>query len=317
MSDVRKLDLNLVVVLDALLTEKNLTRAGERVGMTQPAVSGALTRLRELFDDPLLERTGRGFTLTARATSLVPSVQECIAEVERTFDVLPEFNPATSVRTFVVAASDYVLAELTGPLLSVIEREAPQVRVEFVPLPVEEALSAVDLLRTDVTIAAAGRGVPGKRMSLFSDQHVCLVDAANPALVDGALSIEDLGRLPLVRAIFGPRVQTHVDDMLGEFGMLPPVAMTVRGFLPVALGIPGTNWHGWVPERVAQRYAAAFGLVIARTPVAPPLLVEAAHWHPSKSDDASLQWLVSTLRTAATVLEFRDEPDAWDMAVQS
>jgi DNA-binding transcriptional LysR family regulator len=306
-TDIRKLDLNLVVVLEALLAERNLTRAGERVGMTQPAVSSALTRLRELYHDPLLEREGRGFVLTPRAESLIPVVAECMVEVQRTFDVLPDFDPATSTRTFLVSASDYVLSEITSPLLSLLAREAPLTSIEFDPLPVEATVTPVDLLRRDLMIVGTGRGVPGKRASLFSDRFVCVVDQNNPALPDGELSLEALARLAHVRSVFGPQVSTHVDDMLSAADIAPRVALTVQGFLPVPFAIASTPWVGWVPERTAMRYADSLGLVIAKTPIKPSVLVEAAHWHPSKSADPSLQWLVRQLRATAEVLEFGDE----------
>lgn len=310
MSEIKKLDLNLLVVLEALLVERNLTRAGARVGMTQPAVSGALARLRELLDDPLLERVGRGFDLTPRAEALIPAVRDSMLEVHRVFDVLPEFEPSTSSRTFLVAASDYVLSELTSPLLTVLREAAPHTRVQFSPLPVDQLLSAVDLLRCDVSIAGTGRGVPGKRASLFSDRYVCIVDAANPALEDGRLSLSSLATMRHVRSVFGPQVSTHVDDMLSAAGIVPAVAVTVQGFLPVPFTLVGTPWVGWVPERTAMRYAASLGLVIAETPIVPAVLVEAAHWHPSKSGDSALQWLVSQLRRAAELVEFGGDSTA-------
>lgn len=309
MSDVRKLDLNLILVLDALLEERNLTRAGERVGMTQSAVSGALARLRELFDDPLLEREGRGFVLTPRAESLIPDVAECMAAVHRTFEILPSFDPATSTRTFMVSASDYVLAEITSPLLSILQAEAPHTRVQFDGLPAEATVSPIDLLRRDVTIAGTGRGVPGKRASLFSDRFVCLVAADHPALEEGMLSLETLADVRFVRSVFGAQQSTHVDDMLGAAGIVPRTVATVRGFMPVPFTIAGTDWAGWVPERIANRYAATLGLVIAATPITPSVLVEAAHWHPSKSDDRALQWLVRKLREASELVEFGDGRD--------
>lgn len=304
MTDVRKLDLNLVVVLDALLAERNLTRAGELVGMTQPAVSVALGRLRELFDDPLLERSGRAFSLTPLAQSLIPSVAECMASVRRTFDVLPAFEPTTSTRTFLVSGSDYALAEITSPLLAVLAHAAPHTNVDFDGLPLEETVSPVDLLRRDIVIAGTGRSVPGKRASLFSDRFVCMVDADNRELRDSALSLESLRRLRRVRSVFGPQVSTHIDDMLSAAEISPRVAVTVQGFMTIPFILPGTPWVGWVPERTANRYAASQGLVIARTPIAPRVLVEAAHWHPSKSGDPALQWLVQQLRRAAELVEF-------------
>ena len=92
--------------------------------------------------------------------------------------------------------------------------------------------------------------------------------------------------------------------MLSAADIAPRVAMTVQGFLPVPFAITGTSWLGWVPERTANRYAAPLGLVIARTPLRPSVLVEAAHWHPSKSADPALQWLVRQLKAAAELVEF-------------
>lgn len=307
MTDVRRLDLNLIVVLDALLVERNITRASERVGLKQAAVSSALTRLREIFQDPLLVRETRQFSLTPRAEALIPVVAECMLEVQRTFNVLPEFNPRQSNRTFLVTASDYVLSEITSPLLGILAREAPLTRVEFTPLPVEEMVTPVDLLRRDVTIAGTGRGVPGKKSSLFSDRFVALVDADNPSLRDGYLDNDALSSLRHVRSVFGPQASTHVDDMLSAADVSPRVALTVQGFLPVPFAVARTPWIGWVPERTANRFAASLGLVIATTDVAPSLLIEAAHWHPSKSSDAALQWMVRKLREASERVELGDE----------
>lgn len=309
MTDVRKLDLNLLVVLDALLAEKNLTHAGERIGMTQPAVSSSLTKLRALFDDQLLVRQGRGFVLTPRAEQLVPSVAECVSAVHRTFEVLPTFDPLMSTRTFIVSASDYFLAELTGPLLGLLRREAPHTRLQFSPLPIEEGVTPIDLLRNDVIIAGTGRGVPGKRASLFSDRFVCIIDAAHPALQGERLPFSALGAYPHVRSSFGVGVATHIDDMLSEAGVIPRDIMTVQGFMSVPFALPGTEWLGWVPERTAHRYAADLGLVIAHTPIEPAVLVEAAHWHPSKSSDPALQWLLQQLRVAAELVEFGGEEE--------
>ncbi|WP_062378306.1 LysR family transcriptional regulator [Demequina pelophila] len=316
MTDHRKpdLNLNLVWVLEALLEERNLTHAGDRVGMTQPTVSGALARLREIYDDPLLERDGRGFALTPRAEALIPGVEECMEQVRRTFEVLPTFDPATSTRTFMVCASDYVLSELTGPLLALLAQDAPGTRVEFTSLPVDASVTPVDLLRHDVTIAGAGRGLPGKNVSLFSDWFVCVADARNPAIEDGALSLGALRRLRHVRSEFGAHAATHVDDMLAAADVAPSTALTVQGFIPVPFAVAGTDWIGWVPERTAQRYGDMLGLAVVKTPLAPKLLVEAAYWHPTKTEDPARHWLIEQLRRASEIVEFGSEDaDAEDV----
>lgn len=307
--DLRSVDVNLLVVLDAILSEKNLTRAGELTGMTPPAVSGALARLRQQYDDALLVRVGRGFELTPKAESLIPLVREAMVEVSRTMHLLPIFDPSTSTRTFLISASDYVLSEMTAPLLKVIEADAPNVNVSFDPAPGHQIITPEDLLRRDVFIAAAMRTIPGKRQSLFSDRFVCLVDAHNPRLRDGQLSLNDLADLRHVVSSFGPAINSQVDDLLTAAGVAPNVGISVPGFLAVPFQLQGTAMVGFVPERVALRYAEPLGLVVAETPIS-GVLVETAYWHPSKSTDPALVWLLAKLREAAELVEFgADFPD--------
>lgn len=304
MTDLRRVDINLLVVLDAILAEKNLTRAGERIGMTQPAVSGALARLRQQFDDPILVRSGRGFELTARALELQPVARDAMVEIARTFELMPTFDPIESSRTFLISASDYLLSQLTSPFIGLLTTEAPGVKVNFDSLPVGAVVEPNDLLRRDIIISGTGRGVPGKRQALFSDRFVCIVDSANPRLREGMLSLADLSDLRHVHSSFGERVLTHVDDMLAAAGITPQIGVSVQGFLAVPFAVSGTTMVGHVPERLAHQYRDSLGLVIASTPVPPATLVEAAHWHPSKTGDPALRWLLALLRKAAEIVEF-------------
>ncbi len=304
MTELRRIDINLLMVLDALLTERHLTRAGERIGMTQPAVSGALTRLRQLYGDQLLVRVGGSFELTPAAQNLLPLVRRAVAEVNRTLDLTPTFDPRTSTRTFMISASDYVLAHLTSPLLAAFAREAPGATVEFDGLPSGEEVTPVDLLRWDVIIAGAGRGVPGKQQKLFSDEFVTIVDRHNPRLRDGRLTLDDLNEMSHVRSILGGQELTIMDVVLAAAGVRPRAAIAVQGFLAVPILVQGTDMVGHVPERVARWYEGAGGLVIAQTPLEIPTLVEVAHWHPAKSRDPALVWFLRILRSAAKTVQF-------------
>ncbi|MGK0721767.1 LysR family transcriptional regulator [Leucobacter sp. W1478] len=301
MDELRGIDINLIVVLDAVLEERNLTRAGEAIGMTQPAVSSSLAKLRTIIDDPLLVRAGRSFDLTERATQLQPLVREAVNEVARTFDLRPMFDPATSDRQFRIVASDYALSVMTAPLLAVLAEEAPNTSVEFDALL---EVDPVDLLRKDVIVASANRGVPGKRQSLFSDTFVCLVSADHPRLVDGRLTLEDLSEMPYIDVSFADEVVMVANDALLEAGVNPRIAMRVPGFLPMPYMIEGTEMFGFVPARVAEIFAGRLGLTVAQTPLSHRTLVEAVHWHPSKNDDPALRWLVGILRKTAERVEF-------------
>ncbi len=307
MTDLRKVDVNLLVVLDAILTEQNLTRAGDALGMTQPAVSGALARLRQQFDDPILVRTGRSFELTPRALELIPLVSDAMTEVSRLLDQSPEFDATTSTRTFMISASDYVLAEMTPILLGLLEKKAPGVHIAFDSLPVDARVSVDDLLRRDALISGSGAGLPGKKQSLFSDRFVCIADARNPFIDEGRIGLAEAHDIRFVRSDFGRGVVTIVDEMLAQAGIAPKIALSVLGFLPLPHLIAGTDFVGFVPERLALETRDALGLTIVETGIKPVTLVEAAHWHPSKTHDPALVWLVALLREASELLEFGDE----------
>lgn len=304
MGDLRDIDVNLIVMLDAILTERNLTRAAEALGTTQPTVSGAAAKLRKLLDDPLLVRAGRESKLTEKALQLQPIVRAAMAEIERTFNVRPMFDPLISDRQFRVAASDYALSVMTAPLLTVLEEQAPNVTVEFSPLA---NFGPVDLLRDDVVVAQASRAIPGKRQSLFSDTMVCIVRREHPQLHDGALTLAGLNTLPYVRVALAEGVVMYADDALAAAGVSPRVAATVPGFLPVPFAVSGTDMFGFVPARLAELYAVGLDLVVAHTPVPLPVLVEAAFWHPSRNDDPALRWLIDTLVQVAERVEFAGE----------
>ncbi|WP_159501494.1 LysR family transcriptional regulator [Microbacterium sp. 18062] len=304
MDDLRGIDLNLVVVLDAILAERNLTRAGEVIGLTQPAISGAVAKLRKLLDDPLLVRRGRVSELTPRALALQPIARAAVTEIGRTLNLRPLFDPLTSDRRFRLSASDYALSVMTAPMLEVLEREAPRVSVEFGPM---SNIGPIDLLREDVTIASAVRGVPGKRQSLFSDTTVCIVRHDHPRIRDGALTLEDLATMPYVQVSFADGVIMYADDALATAGIRPRVARTVPGFLPVPFTVADTDMYGFVPLRLAELYGGALGLVVVRTPLRLPVLVESAFWHPSRTSDPALTWLLGILRTVAERVEFASE----------
>lgn len=306
MDELRGIDINLIVVLDAVLEERNLTRAGEAIGMTQPAVSSSVAKLRTIIGDPLLVRSGRSFELTERALQLQPVVREAVNEVGRTFNLRPMFDAVASERQFRIAASDYALSVMTAPLLAVLAEEAPNASVEFDALL---EVDPVDLLRKDVIVASANRGVPGKRQSLFSDTFVCLVNAAHPRLKNGELTLEDLSEMPYVDVAFGNDVVMVANDALAEAGVVPRIAMRVPGFLPVPYMLESTEMYGFVPARVADIFSSRLGLTVAKTPLTHRTLVEAVHWHPSKNDDPALRWLVGILRKTAERVEF-DAPDS-------
>ncbi len=303
MTDLKRIDLNLLVVLDAVLNEMNLTRAGEVVGMSQPAVSGALSRLRLQFDDELLERKGRKYQLTPLAESLKPSVAEAMMEIRRTFDLLPTFDPHTSTRTFYISATDYFLSQITSPLLNLLKDEAPGVDIKFSTLPSDPAMAEIDLLRRDVLVASPQMGLPGKKQALFSDSFVVIARKGHPAVKKGKITLEKLKTLPMVQLKLGSN-KNQVDQLFKDFDFDPNlVTVSVNEISLVPLMVSESDNIGFVQERFANRLKDVLGIQIVETDLPHMTLIESVHYHPSKSNDPAIAWLVRMLRKAAEVID--------------
>lgn len=299
MADVSGVDLNLLVALGALLEDRNLTRAGARIGLSQPAMSAALARLRKHFGDELLEREGRGYRLTELGGQLLPTVQEALRQMEATMDRSPEFDPADSDREFSIAASDYTVSILADPLLRRVKQAAPGIRLQLHPIPTDMSFSAHGIAKHDVVVGPLGYDFPGRRMELFRDRFVCVVDPANPRLRDGKLTLEDVSELPHAVATFGHEQPTPADRKLDALGIPRHVQVTVVGWLTVPFVVAGTGLLAIVPERLARRVADTVPLAIVDPPFGRVDLVETAFWHPSRAADPAARWLLRTLQETA------------------
>jgi len=301
MSNVPSIDLNLLVALAALLEERNLTRAGEKTNMSQPAMSGALARLRRHFDDELLVRDGRAYQLTPLAEQLLPDVLEALRQVKRTLDARPEFDPATSSRTFSLAMSDYVVTVLVDPLLRRAHQVAPGVGLTISPMPHDMHVSDRGLLQHDLIIGPLGFEFPGESKELFRDQFVYITDPANPRLTRGELSPGDIAEMPMAVATFGqaPGYLSAAERILEACGVTWHVQVTTVGWLPLPFVVAGTDLVAIVPGRLARRVAATAGVTIGPLPFEAAELIEAAWWHPTRSGDPALRWLRSIVAEVA------------------
>jgi DNA-binding transcriptional LysR family regulator len=302
MTSVSSIDLNLLVALGALLEERNLTRAGEKTSMSQPAMSGALARLRRHFDDELLVRDGRQYELTPLAHRLLPDVRDALRQVERTLEARPEFDLA-STRTFSLAMSDYAVTVLVDSLLRRVQELAPGVGLTVNPLPPDMHESDRGLLQHDMVIGPLGFPFPGESEEVFRDRFVCLVDPGNPRLVKGVLSLADFAELPQAVATFGQRdVLNQCEQALVELGVPRHVQVTTVGWLPLPFVVAGTDLVAVLPERLARRVAGTAGVAVCEPPFGTIELIEAAWWHPTRSGDQAVRWLRSITAEVASRL---------------
>jgi DNA-binding transcriptional LysR family regulator len=284
------IDLNLLAVLGALLEHRNVTRAGERLRLSQPTISGALARLRQHFGDELLVRSGREYQLTPLASGLLPAVREALGQVERTLSVPAGFDPPTSLRRFSIAISAQSVLALSGQLRRVHEL-APGVRLDMWPITTTLMEAGHSLLGYDVLIGPEGFRADGNPEVLLRDRIVYVADPANPRLRDGQdrFTVEDLARLPHAAARL-PQ-SGLVTSALDRLGVTPRVVATTGGWLTLPFLVAGTDLVAAVPERLARRVSGAAGVTVTEPPFGTIELVEAAWWHPMHATDPSLTWL--------------------------
>ena len=290
------IDLNLLVVLQALLEEGNVTRAGVRLGMPQPAVSNALARLRRHYRDELLLRVGNGYDLTPLARSLLPAVQDSTRLIGRTFAPGQPGQPPVGDRVFTICLSDYSMTVLGEPLLRRVHGLAPGARIAL-RLATRELVDADrGLLGHDLLIGPPRLQQGGQPEVIVRDRLVYVADPGNPRLrasADGAwrLTAGDLAALPHAAARFPDPGSDPALMALLRRGITPNVVLTTGGWLPLPFLVAGTDLVAAIPERLARRMVPAAGVTLIEPPFGMIELVEVAWWHPLHATDPALTWL--------------------------
>ncbi|RYP84026.1 LysR family transcriptional regulator [Nocardioides guangzhouensis] len=289
-------DLNLLLSLKVLLEEGNVTRAGRRLALSQPAMSAALARLRRKFDDELLIRSGREYELTPFAQELLPEVQHAVRLMSQALRVEEDFDPATSERTFRLTMSDYAIAVLHDPLVAVVSASAPGVRLRIDHLGPDVRSSDRVLLEYDALVGPLGFGFPGESRPLWRDRMVCLVDAGHPCLERGGLTLDDLGEFPHAVASFGPGILTPVDRIFGELAIDRRIEVTVPGFLPLPFVVEGTQLVAVLPARLARMHARPGSPVAQVEPPFDEVVLAEGYWYGrDRLADPAHQWLFARL----------------------
>jgi DNA-binding transcriptional LysR family regulator len=285
-------DLNLLVALDALLRERNVTRAGQRIGLSQPAMSGTLARLRDLFHDDLLVRVGRNLELTPLAQELCEPLRECIERIADMMDQRRTFAPARERRSFTIAASDYAAFLLLPPLLDRLAREAPGITVKFTQLDTHsQELLANDRIDFVVMPSEIETNNPGEL--LFMDHWVCAAWANHPELADG-LSAEQFCALPHIGYELPENDGHSVADLhLSHLQIRPRLAATTASFLMAPFLLRGTRLITIMHHRLAKRVTDEAEIKIFEPPYPMPDIHESIYWNPRHAGTPSHCWLRS------------------------
>lgn len=285
------IDLNLLVALDALLKERNVTRAGQRLLVSQSTMSAALGRLRRLLDDPLLVRTGHEMRPTPLAESLAAPVAEILAKIEVTIGAARDFDPASDVRTFRIAASDYAVLVLIRPLMQALTRAAPNVQLQI--RTTRQSDLALLLHRGEIDLAIVpedlGRRVSMPVQTVLRDRFVAVVWRGN-AEVGASLTLPQLRRLPYLGYRAGDKA-SMADGLLYDGDPKSSPAAVVDSFLLGAHMIRGTQHVTLLQERLAQLFEESAELRLLDPPITTPPLAEVMTWHPRATHDPAHQWL--------------------------
>ncbi|MDH6565341.1 DNA-binding transcriptional LysR family regulator [Streptomyces sp. SAI-117] len=303
--NLARLDLNLVVALRALLEERNVTRAGQRIGLSQPAMSAALARLRRHFGDDLLARVGGHYELTALGQVLLDRTASAYDLLERLFSSQADFDPARETREFRLVASDYAVSVFGTELARLVHEEAPGIRLRFTQTPPTVIDNTATLLSaTDGLLMPHGVISDFPSTDLYDDRWVFLVAQDHPGVGD-RLTRDDLADLPWVtyqRTYDAPAVR-----QLGMLGIEPRVEVSVDSFQLLPLMIADTRRIALVQARLARLMAPIAAVRVLEPPYEAVPLREALWWHPVHTHDAAHIWLRETAARVGARLPHADE----------
>ncbi len=290
--DLTRVNLNLLVYLDALLTEQSVTRAANRLGITQSAMSHNLRQLRDLFDDPLLVRGTGGMGLTPRAEEMRLSLRQGLQAFRRTIQGESAFEPASSNRRFVVAVGDAFAMLLVPPLLSLLRESAPGVDLDIVPFDSRKYAAQLETGEVDVAVSAFFGDAPGILMrKCRSESFVCVVREDHPC-VGTTLDMETWASLPHVlvspEGAGGPGV---VDRALARHGLERRVAVRIRYFLAAPLLVAQSDLVLTVTRSLAEMFAQTQPVRLIEPPVDLPRFSVGVAWHERVAQDSANRWI--------------------------
>ncbi len=286
--DLRRAELSLLVALDALLQERGVTAAARRVGITQPAMSAQLARLRDLFGDPLLVGNAHGMVPSALAQEIEAPLRDHLDGLRDLVRERHAFDPRTAQRDFRIISTDHLHNDVTLPLAALLEREAPGVRIAALPQPTDRAYGLdqdTDLLVTSEYLTPAD--LPARR--LYEDDFTVIWRRGHP-FAKAPIDIESFcASEHVLVSTTGGSFRGSIDATLERAGHKRRIALSLPNFLLALNAVRQSDRIAVVPTKLAR--ANAFGLELSPPPLPFPTIPVLASWHPRMSKDPGHQWL--------------------------
>ena len=292
-NDLRRVDLNLLIVFETLMHERSVTRAAEKLFLGQPAISAALARLRSLFDDPLFVRTGRSMEPTARAQEIATLLSPALDSISTAVSRAADFNPATSSTVFRIGLSDEVEFALLPPLIKRLRAEAPGVvlvvrRTNYLLMP---AMLASGEISVGVSYTAELPANAKRKTLRRSKPKVLRADS-----VPGALSLDDYCARPHAMVSFAGDLGGFVDEELAKLGRKRRVVLAVPQFNGLGQLLAGTDLVAMVPDYTAAALTAAGGLRAEDPPMPTQSFELSMAWRGAQDNDPAERWLRSRIQ---------------------
>ncbi len=288
-TNLRQLDLNLLIALDVLITEASVTKAAEKLNMSQSAMSHALKRLRTILKDDILIRTSREMEVTPYARQISDRIHQILTEIESTLLSKPTFDPATAQETFRIAASDYVEATIGINLIQRLTTQAPGIRIRITNLDKETVMDALDDNRVDLIINAR---LPLKswhvEQNLYREKFVCVV-RSNDAFTE--LSVEDYIRRSHLLVSMRDDFQGLGDEILERQQQSRQVIWSTPHFMAIPFLLANSDCVALLPRRMAQQCAKAMNLKLLPPPIKMEGFTVSMIWHQRNTNRLQHQWL--------------------------
>lgn len=290
-------DLNLLRVFNAIMQEKTLTRAGQILGMSQPAVSHALARLRYILKDDLFVRTPEGMSPTPRAQRMEGPLRAALQELRVTL-AADDFDAPQASRSFAILANNYAARAVIPALTRWVARLAPSVVLDVRPIGVQHVLDQLDAGAAELALSTLTEGGDRfKCVGLLEDEYVALLPSTHTVAAEPELSIELFVKLPHIISTSGGDDSSVIDDLLAERGLARHVAARVPLHSLIFLLI-GSNSIAVVPRRVASDLVAICPLITRPLPFPSPRVALSMIWHRRLDNHPAHRWLRGTLRAA-------------------
>ncbi len=304
--NLSKVDLNLFIVFDAIYTEANLTRAGQIVGITQPAVSNALARLRETFNDPLFVRTAQGMVPTPMAQNIIGPVRNALSLLRVSVQESRTFNPLQANKTYRISMTDLTEEIILPPLFQRLRRQAPAVQIESFLSKRRETTKELAAGRLDFAVDAPLNTDPQVRhVKLLSDRYVCAIRKGHP-LAKEKLTLDEYMSLTHIHISSRRSGLGYVDLTLGKMGIQRKIALRSQHYLMASMVMQKTDMAMTVPERFARSH----DLHYVGVPVEVPAVETHLYWHESTDQDPANRWMREQMIELAQQISVQDAGQA-------